>query len=125
MAYPASILGKITKFFWGNKSISQRVGIVTNTPLLGKGKFLPAVQVRRRLGKEKKMDLHIKAVLNERFEAVKNALETYREAIESMVKELFEKETIDGQKVREIISEYEKANHLTSRLVAEETKEEA
>lgn len=72
-----------------------------------------------------KMDLHIKAVLNERFEAVKNALETYREAIESMVKELFEKETIDGQKVREIISEYEKANHLTSRLVAEETKEEA
>ena len=70
-----------------------------------------------------KMDLHIKAALNERFEAVKNALETYREAIESMVKELFEKETIDGQKVREIISEYEKANHLTSRLVAEETKE--
>lgn len=72
-----------------------------------------------------KMDLYIKAALNERFEAVKNALETYREAIESMVKELFEKETIDGQKVREIISEYEKANHLTSRLVAEETKEEA
>ena len=72
-----------------------------------------------------KMDLHIKAALNERFEAVKNALETYREAIESMVKELFEKETIDGQKVREIISEYEKANHLTSRLGAEETKEEA
>ena len=71
------------------------------------------------------MDLHIKAALNERFEAVKNALETYRAAIESMVKELFEKETIDGQKVREIISEYEKANHLTSRLVAEETKEEA
>lgn len=70
-----------------------------------------------------KMDLHIKAALNERFEAVKNALETYREAIESMVKELFEKETIDGQKVREIISEYEKANHLTSRLIAEETKE--
>ena len=72
-----------------------------------------------------KMDLHIKAALNERFEAVKNALETYREAIESMVKELFEKETIDGQKVREIISEYEKANNLTRRLVAEETKEEA
>lgn len=72
-----------------------------------------------------KMDLHIKAALNERFEAVKDALETYREAIESMVKELFEKETIDGQKVREIISEYEKANHLTSRLVAEEKKEEA
>lgn len=72
-----------------------------------------------------KMDLHIKAVLNERFEAVKNALETYREAIENMVKELFEKETIDGQKVREIISEYEKANHLESRLVVEEQKEEA
>ncbi|MBD5164638.1 ATP-dependent zinc metalloprotease FtsH [Helicobacter sp.] len=71
-----------------------------------------------------KMDAHIKAVLNERFNVVKESLETYKEAIENIVKELFEKENIDGQKVREIISEYEKAHHLESRIVVEE-KEEA
>lgn len=71
-----------------------------------------------------KMDAHIKAVLNERFNVVKESLETYKEAIENIVKELFEKENIDGQKVREIISEYEKAHHLESRIIAEE-KEEA
>ncbi|AWI34340.1 ATP-dependent zinc metalloprotease FtsH [Helicobacter apodemus] len=71
-----------------------------------------------------KMDTHIKKVLNERFEAVKESLEIYREAIESMVKELFDKENIDGEKVREIISAYEKANNLPTRLVIEQ-KEEA
>lgn len=71
-----------------------------------------------------KMDAHIKAVLNERFLAVKESLETYKEAIENIVQELFDKENIDGQKVREIISEYEKAHNLESRLVTEE-KEEA
>ncbi|WP_104721661.1 ATP-dependent zinc metalloprotease FtsH [Helicobacter mesocricetorum] len=71
-----------------------------------------------------KMDTHIKKVLNERFEAVKESLETYREAIENMVKELFDKENIDGEKVREIISAYEKANNLPTRLVVEQ-KEEA
>ena len=71
-----------------------------------------------------KMDEYIKKILNERFEAVKESLETYREAIENIVKELFEKENIDGEKVREIISEYEKAHNLESRIVQEE-KEEA
>lgn len=41
-----------------------------------------------------------------------------------MVKELFDKENIDGEKVREIISAYEKANNLPTRLVIEQ-KEEA
>ena len=71
-----------------------------------------------------KMDEYIKKILNERFEAVKESLETYREAIENIVKELFEKENIDGEKVREIILEYEKAHNLESRIVQEE-KEEA
>ncbi len=71
-----------------------------------------------------KMDAYIKAILNERFNIVKESLETYKEAIENIVQELFEKENIDGQKVREIISEYEKTHHLESRIVAEE-KEEA
>ena len=71
-----------------------------------------------------KMDSYIKTILNERFEAVKESLETYREAIENIVKELFEKENIDGEKVREIITEYEKAHNLESRIIKEE-KEEA
>ena len=71
-----------------------------------------------------RMDAYIKVLLNERFEAVKESLETYREAIENIVKELFEKENIDGEKVREIIREYEEKNHMESRLVVEE-KEEA
>ncbi|WDL73354.1 ATP-dependent zinc metalloprotease FtsH [Helicobacter winghamensis] len=71
-----------------------------------------------------KMDTHIKEVLNERFTAVKTSLETYREAIENIVKELFEKENIDGEKVREIIRDYEEKNNMESRLVALE-KEEA
>lgn len=71
-----------------------------------------------------KMDAYIKGILNERFEAVKESLRTYKEAIENIVKELFDKENIDGQKVREIISEYEEAHNLPTRLVEEE-KEEA
>ena len=34
-----------------------------------------------------------------------------------MVKELFDKEVITGERVREIISEYEVANNLESRLI--------
>ncbi|TLD83489.1 ATP-dependent metallopeptidase FtsH/Yme1/Tma family protein [Helicobacter sp. MIT 11-5569] len=67
-----------------------------------------------------KMDEHIKTILNERFEAVKTSLETYREAIENIVKELFEKENIDGEKVREIIRNYEEEHNMESRLVTEE-----
>ncbi len=70
-----------------------------------------------------KMDAYIKQILNERFEAVKESLEAYKEAIENIVKELFEKENIDGEKVREIITEYEKAHNLESRIVKEETEE--
>ena len=67
-----------------------------------------------------KMDSYIKDILNERFEAVKSSLETYREAIEDIVKELFDKENIDGDKVREIISNYEEKNNLPTKLVKSE-----
>lgn len=70
------------------------------------------------------MDSYVKDMLNQRFKAVKDSLETYRDAIESIVKELFEKENIDGEKVREIISDYEKEQNLPTRLVTE-AKEEA
>lgn len=67
-----------------------------------------------------KMDAYIKEILNERFEAVKDSLTTYKEAIENIVKELFEKENIDGEKVREIISAFEEENNMPTRLVKEE-----
>ena len=72
-----------------------------------------------------KMDSYIRDILNERFEAVKSSLETYREAIEDIVKELFEKENIDGDKVREIIANYEEKNNLPTKLVKSEEQEEA
>ncbi|GAA8973670.1 ATP-dependent zinc metalloprotease FtsH [Helicobacter pylori] len=63
------------------------------------------------------MDLFIKNLLEERYKHVKQTLSDYREAIEIMVKELFDKEVITGERVREIISEYEVANNLESRLI--------
>lgn len=70
-----------------------------------------------------KMDAYIKQILNERFMDVKTTLQTYKDAIENIVKELFEKENIDGEKVREIIRDYEEENNLPSRLVAIEKEE--
>lgn len=67
-----------------------------------------------------KMDGFIKDTLNARFAAVKAALNEYRDAIEKMVSELFEKETIEGERVREIIADFEQENGKESRLVKEE-----
>ncbi len=69
------------------------------------------------------IDTHIKNTLDERYTYVKNLLRDYKDAIESMVKELFDKEVIDGARVREIIEEYEKANNLQSRLIPIEEEE--
>ena len=63
-----------------------------------------------------KIDNYTKELLNERYNAVKNRLELYSGAIENMVKALYDKETIEGEKVREIIAEFEKENNLTSIL---------
>lgn len=63
------------------------------------------------------MDVYIKGMLNERYLHVKELLEEYRVAIEVMVKELFEKEVIDGLRVREILHSYEVENNLTTKLV--------
>ena len=67
-----------------------------------------------------KMDDFIKNALNERYAAVKQTLEDYRDAIEKMVAELLEKEVIEGARVREIITEFEQERGLTTRLVARE-----
>ncbi len=64
------------------------------------------------------VDDYVKSFLKERFDCVKATLEVYKGAIEEMVKELYDKETIDGEKVRQIITQYEKEHDMPSRLVA-------
>ncbi|WP_086253690.1 ATP-dependent zinc metalloprotease FtsH [Campylobacter sp. P091] len=64
-----------------------------------------------------KLDEFVKSFLNERYEAVLATLELYRGAIEKMVESLYEEETIEGDKVRAIIKEFEEANGLPTRLI--------
>ncbi|MDR0579510.1 MAG: ATP-dependent zinc metalloprotease FtsH [Campylobacteraceae bacterium] len=60
------------------------------------------------------MDKFVKAKLDERFGIVLSKLEEYSGAIEDMVKALYEKETIEGDEVRDIIRNFEKANNMPS-----------
>ncbi len=53
----------------------------------------------------KKLDDHVIATLNERYERVLNALQEHKDAIEQMTKELLDVEVIEGKRVREIIKE--------------------
>lgn len=72
-----------------------------------------------------KVDEFIKTTLDERYKHVFETLRTYGDAIEKMVEALYEEETIEGAKVREIIANYEKECGMPSRLVnLEENKEE-
>ena len=71
------------------------------------------------------MDTHIKTTLENRYNAVKQTLRDYKDAIEIMVKELFEKEVIDGARVREILTDFEKEKGLESRLVKRKNDEES
>ncbi|MGX3010039.1 ATP-dependent zinc metalloprotease FtsH [Helicobacter sp. 23-1044] len=71
------------------------------------------------------MDNHIKFTLDSRYNAVKQILTDYKDAIEVMVKELFEKEVIDGARVREILTNFEKENGLDSRLVQRKSEEDS
>lgn len=71
------------------------------------------------------MDTHIKTTLESRYNAVKQTLRDYKDAIEIMVKELFEKEVIDGARVREILTDFEKEKGLESRLVKRKNDEES
>lgn len=70
------------------------------------------------------MDNFIKSTLDSRYQFIKSTLDSYRAAIELMVSELFEKEVIEGARVREIIDDYEKKNNLESRLVEREKSDE-
>lgn len=68
------------------------------------------------------VDAFVKTSLSERYEAVKKSLESYKGAIETTVKELFDKETIDGARVREIIRSFEEENGMETRLVPLESE---
>ncbi|EMC2307581.1 ATP-dependent zinc metalloprotease FtsH [Campylobacter upsaliensis] len=70
------------------------------------------------------LDDYVKKTLDERYADVKQTLNTYKGAIETMVSALYEEETIEGAKVREIIKEFEEQNALPTRLQIEEKKEE-
>jgi len=70
-----------------------------------------------------KMDEFIKNTLDERYKNVLETLRTYSDAIEKMVAALYEEETIEGVKVREIIANFESENGLKTRLVNLEEKE--
>ena len=62
------------------------------------------------------MDNYIRNTLNERYEFVKKTLFEYSQAIENMTAVLLDVEVIEGKKVRSIISDFEEANGMKSRL---------
>ncbi|MDR3345996.1 MAG: ATP-dependent zinc metalloprotease FtsH [Campylobacteraceae bacterium] len=62
------------------------------------------------------IDKYVKAKLDERFKVVLTTLEEYKGAIENMVKALYDKETIDGDEVRQIIRDFEKANDMPTKI---------
>jgi len=56
------------------------------------------------------MDEFVKNFLNQRYEAVKAKLRKYSQVIEQMVKELYEKEVIQGDRVRELIKAHDEGS---------------
>ena len=58
------------------------------------------------------LDEYVKTMLDERYKRVLKTLREYSEAIENIVKELFDKETIEGEVVRRIIKDFEEKNGI-------------
>ena len=56
---------------------------------------------------QEEVDKFIKEFLAKRYEHVKETLKKYAPVIEAMVKELYEKEVIEGKRVRELIEAFE------------------
>lgn len=63
-----------------------------------------------------KLDDHIKKILSERYEIVKERLGEYRECIERIVLALSEYETIDGENLRTLIHNFEEEFGIASKL---------
>ncbi|RDU67154.1 cell division protein FtsH [Helicobacter didelphidarum] len=64
-----------------------------------------------------KIDAYIQNKLEEHYTHVKQTLRDYKGAIEAMANELLDKEVIEGERVREIIIDFEKNNNMESRLI--------
>ncbi|MBS9778929.1 MAG: ATP-dependent zinc metalloprotease FtsH [Campylobacteraceae bacterium] len=66
------------------------------------------------------LDTYVKNTLDARYKEVVKTLEEYKDAIEKIVEALYEEENIEGEKVRNIIKEYEIEHSMPSRLQEEE-----
>ena len=69
------------------------------------------------------VDRFVKSLLEERYKHVLNLLKEYSGAIETIVKELFDKETIEGKCVVDLIKAFEEENGKKSKLIDEDSKE--
>ena len=56
---------------------------------------------------QQEVDDFVKKFLEERYKIVKEKLQKYKPVIEQMVKELYDKEVIEGERVRELIKAFE------------------
>jgi len=76
---------------------------------------------------QEEVDKFIKEFLQQRYEKVKETLKKYAPVIEAMVKELYEKEVIEGKRVRELIDAYNEGRleEETSSNAQSKTNEEA
>jgi cell division protease FtsH len=63
-----------------------------------------------------KIDETVKSVLDEHYIRVKETLKEYHGAIEKMAGILLDVEVIEGDKVREVIKDFEEENNMPSRL---------
>jgi len=70
------------------------------------------------------IDEFVKKFLEERYNVVKEKLKKYSPVIEAMVKELYEKEVIEGSRVRELIKEFENGELKTENEDYTDNKEE-
>jgi len=102
----------ITKY-----GMSEVAGLMVLEKNVG-GAFLNGGQVVKEYSEKmaEAIDETIKKILDERYKYVKDTLVEYKEAIEQMVKELLEKEVIEGSRVQEIIKEFEQKHNKPSRL---------
>ncbi len=58
---------------------------------------------------QQEVDEFVKKFLEERYKIVKEKLQKYKPVIEQMVKELYDKEVIEGERVRELIKAYDES----------------
>ncbi len=102
--------------YYGMTDVS---GLMVLEDFTARNRFLGGGSSTREYSNEtaQKMDTYIQNQLEDHYARVKQTLRDYKGAIETMAQELLEKEVIEGDRVREIIEEYEKNNNLESRLV--------